>query len=53
MVNDAKCTREIKSRIAMTKAAFDEKKTFRREVALKYKEKTCKELNLEHNIVWC
>jgi predicted RNA-binding protein len=27
ITNDARCTREIKSRIAMTKAAFNTKKT--------------------------
>jgi hypothetical protein len=27
ITNDARCTREIKSRIAMVKAAFNEKKT--------------------------
>jgi hypothetical protein len=28
ITNDARCTRQIKSRIAMAKAAFNKKKTF-------------------------
>ena len=44
ITNDAKCTREIKSRIVMAKAAFDRKKTFHQQIGLKFKEETNKML---------
>jgi hypothetical protein len=53
ITNDARCTREIKSRIAMTKAAFNKKKTFHQQIGLKLKEETSKVLHLEHSFVWC
>ena len=40
LTNDEKCTCEIKSRIAMAKAAFN-------------KEETSKMLHLEHGFLWC
>jgi len=46
-------TREIKSRIAMTKAAFSKKKTFYQQIGLKFEEETNKMLRLEHGFVWC
>jgi hypothetical protein len=42
ITNDARCTREIKSRIAVTKAAFNRRK-----------EETSELLHLVHSIVWC
>jgi hypothetical protein len=52
ITSDARCTREIKSSIAMTKAAFNKKKTFHQQIGLKFKEKTIKVLHLEHSFVW-
>jgi hypothetical protein len=49
-----RCTREIKSRIAMAKAAFNKKKTlFYQQTGLKFEEETSKMLHLEHGFVWC
>jgi hypothetical protein len=42
ITNDTRCTREIKSRIAMAKAAFDKEKTFHQQTGLKFKEETIK-----------
>ena len=36
----------------MAKTAVN-KKTFRREVVLKFKEETSEALHLEHNLLWC
>jgi hypothetical protein len=47
ITNDASCTCEIKSRIAMAKAAYNKK------TGLKFKEETSKVLHLEHSFVWC
>jgi hypothetical protein len=44
LINDAGCTREIKSRIAMVKAAFN-KKTFQQQIGLKFKEEISKVLH--------
>jgi hypothetical protein len=53
ITNDARCTREIKSRIAMAKAALNKKKTFHQKSGLKFKEETSKVLHLERSFVWC
>jgi hypothetical protein len=53
ITNDARCTREITLRIVMTKAAFNNKKTFQQQIALKSKEEASKILHLEHSFVWC
>jgi hypothetical protein len=55
ITNDARCTREIKSRIAMAKAALNKKKKnlFQQQTGLKFKEETGKVLYLEHCFVWC
>jgi hypothetical protein len=53
ITNDARRTREIKSRIPMAKAAFNKKKTFRQQTGLLFKEKTSKVLHLERSFVWC
>jgi hypothetical protein len=50
---DARCTCEIKSRIAMAKAAFNKKKTVHQQFGLTFKEETCKALHLKHSFVWC
>jgi len=54
LTNDGRCTCEIKSRIAMAKAAFNKKKTlFYQQIGLKFEEETSKMLHLEHGFVWC
>ena len=53
LTNDGRCTCEIKSRIAMAKAAFNKKKTFYQQIGLKFEEETSKILHLEHGFVWC
>jgi hypothetical protein len=54
--NDSRCTRKIKSRIAMAKAAFNRKRKFSQQTALKLKAETssatvgewlCRVLNLD------
>ena len=54
LTNDGRCTCEIKSRIAMAKAAFSKKKTlFASKVDLNLRTKLIKKLHLEHGFVWC
>jgi hypothetical protein len=56
ITNDARCICEVKSRIAMAKAAFNKtkKKTlFINQLDLKYKEETSTVLHLEHIFVQC
>jgi hypothetical protein len=50
VTNDARCTCEIKSRIAMAKAAFN-KKTLHQQTELKSKEETSKMPRMEHSFV--
>jgi hypothetical protein len=52
VTNYPSCAREIKSRIAMAKAAFN-KKTFHQQMELKFKTETNEALHLEHSFVWC
>jgi hypothetical protein len=40
ITNDARCTQEIKVRIAMAKAAFNKKKTPHQQIRLRAKEET-------------
>jgi F0F1-type ATP synthase beta subunit len=51
ITNDARCTCEIKSRIAMAKASFNKKKSFHQQTGIKFKEETSKVLHLEHRFV--
>ena len=53
LTNDGRCTRDIKSRIVMAKAAFSKKKTLYQQIGLKFEEETNKMLHLEHGFVWC
>ena len=54
IANDAKYTHEIKSRIAMAKAAFNGKNNlFTSKFDLNLRKKTSKVLHLEHSIVRC
>jgi hypothetical protein len=50
--NGARCTREIKSRIAMAEAAFNKKKTVHWQIGLRFEEETNKVLRMEHSLVW-
>jgi len=47
------CTCEIKSRIAMAKAAFNKKKILFTSKLDLNEEETSKILHLEHGFVWC
>ena len=55
LTDDGRCTCEIKSRIAMAKAAFKKKKkeSFYEQIGLKFEEETSEILRLEHGSVWC
>jgi hypothetical protein len=44
MINDARCTREIISKIAMAKTTFNNKNAFHRQIGLKSKEESGKVL---------
>ena len=50
LTSDGRCTCEIKSRIAMAKAAISKKKTL---FTSKFEEETNKMLHLKHGFVWC
>lgn len=50
--NDARSTREIKTRIVIATAAFD-KNSFHKSIGLAFKEDTSKVLHLEYSTVWC
>ena len=53
LTNDGRCTCEIKSRIAVGKAAFNKKKTlFTSKLDLNLRKKLGK-CYLEHGFVWC
>jgi hypothetical protein len=51
MTKDASCSREVKRRIVMAKAAFSRNKTFHPEDGLKFKEETGEVLHLELGFV--
>jgi len=53
LTNDGRCTCEIKCRTAMTKAAFNKKKTFYQQIGIVFEEETSKMLCLERGFVWC
>jgi hypothetical protein len=53
ITNYARCTREIKSRIFMTKSNIQQEVFFHKQIGLKFKEETSKVLHLEHSFVWC
>jgi hypothetical protein len=52
ITNDARCTREIKSRIAMAKAALNKKRTLFTSI-LDTNLRKKKVLHSEHSCVWC
>jgi hypothetical protein len=45
--NDARCTQEIKARIAMAKAAFNEEDSLHQQIRLRAKEETSEVLHLD------
>jgi hypothetical protein len=54
IANNARCTCEIKSRIAMEETSIQqEEKSFHQKIGLKFNEETSKVLYLEHSFVWC
>jgi hypothetical protein len=54
MINDVRCTYEIKYKIVIAKAAFNTKKTlFHQQIGLKFNEETSELINLDHSILWC
>ena len=54
LTEDGRCTCEIKSRIAMAKAAFkQEEESFYQKIGLQFEEETSEVLRLEHSSVWC
>ena len=54
LTEHGRCTCEIKSRIAMAKAAFNKKKNlFTSKLDLNFEEETSEVLRLEHSSVWC
>jgi hypothetical protein len=52
ITSDVGCTREIKSRFTIAKAAFNRKKTFRQQIGLEYEEEHSILQHLEHSFVW-
>jgi len=54
LINDGRCTCEIKSIIALAKAAFNKKRDiFTSTLDLKLMEKNSKTLHLQHSVIWC
>jgi hypothetical protein len=53
ITNETRFTREIKSRIAMAKAAFNKKETIHQQSVLKFWEEACKLLHLVHRFLCC
>jgi hypothetical protein len=54
IINDARYTREVKSRIATAKPPFNKKKAVTTSrLDLNLRNKTSKVLHLGHSIVWC
>jgi hypothetical protein len=54
ITKDARCTREIKSRVSMTNAAFNKKKIiFTSKLELKISKKLLKGYICSVNFVWC
>jgi hypothetical protein len=51
LTNDARCTREIKSRIAMAKAVFKKETLFTSKLDLKFEEEPSKVLHVEYSFV--
>ena len=52
--NDTRCTREIKSKIVMVKAAFIEKTYFfTNKLNINLRKKLVNMLHLEHSLLWC
>ena len=53
ITNDARCTPEIKSRIATTNATFNKTKTFQQQIGLEFRVESSKLLHLGHSFARC
>jgi len=54
VINDARRTREIKSRITVSKIACKQgENSFHQQIGLKFKKETSNALPLQHSLVWC
>ena len=54
MINDASCTREIKSRITILQSSIQQEEgSFHQQIGHKFQEETIHMLHLEHSYVWC
>jgi hypothetical protein len=54
ITNDSRCTHEMRSRIAIQRAAFNRKESlFTSKLDLKFKDETSKMVHLEHRVIWC
>jgi hypothetical protein len=53
IINYARYTHEVKSRIATVKPAFNKKAVITARFDLNLRKKTSKVLHLGHSIVWC
>jgi len=53
ITNDARCTREIKSRIAMAKAAFKKLKNFHHQTEIKFKKDISEKPRLDYRSERC
>jgi hypothetical protein len=53
ITTDARRMCEIKSRIAVVIAAFNKKKTFQKQIELRFKEETNEVLHLERSFLCC
>jgi hypothetical protein len=53
ITTDARCTAEIKSKIAIAKAAFSKKIPFTNKLELTYKEEASAVTHVEQRFVWC
>jgi hypothetical protein len=52
ITNDARCTHETKSRIPISRAAFNKKKNlFTSKLDLKFKDETSDMVHLEHRVI--
>ena len=51
LTNDARCTRDMKSRLAMAKAVWKKKTLFTSKLDLKFKEETNKVIHVQYSLV--
>jgi hypothetical protein len=53
ITDDARCTLQIISKIAMEKAPFSMEKTYHQQTGLILREEIGRVLHLEHSFTWC